>query len=95
MIRVVTSLVGLLLLVLGLIAMGQNADATLRVLPAMLLPITRPLSAGPDIPGHLTTSGILAVYIVPGIILLVLGTFPGWRRRVPQPAESAAPNGEL
>jgi hypothetical protein len=65
-------LLGVLFLAGGVVASLQSADATLRMLPALFLPLPTSLAAGPDLPPHLTTSGIVVVYFVPGALLLVI-----------------------
>jgi hypothetical protein len=66
-------IIGALLFVLGFVAMSQTTDGALRFFPAALLPLNRPFIAGPDLPAHLTNSGIAVVYLLPGAVLLVIG----------------------
>jgi hypothetical protein len=45
----------------------------LRLFPALFLHLRRPLIGGGDFPPDLSGIGIVAVYIVPGAVLLALG----------------------
>ena len=72
--------IGSILLVLGGVAAGQSADSSLRFFPALILPWNKQLVAGPDLPPHLTTLGIVVVYFLPGALLLALGVFISKRR---------------
>lgn len=56
-------------MLLGALATRASADSALRIVPAMILPLGRSLAAGPDLPAHLTTKGVMIVYVVPGMIL--------------------------
>lgn len=65
------TLLGILFLLGGVVASLQGVDGTLRVLPALLLPLPTSLAAGSELP-HLTTSGIALVYFLPGALMLAL-----------------------
>lgn len=79
---------GILFLLGGVVAGLQSSDATLRVLPALLLPLPTSLSAGSDLPPHLTTAGIAAVYFVPGALLLLLAAICASSRKGKAPVGS-------
>ena len=67
---------GTTLLMLGVAASLQDPERDplgLRLLPAMFLPLPRPLIGGGDFPGALSGAGIVAVYLLPGVLLLGVG----------------------
>lgn len=68
----VLAVTALLFFACGAIAAAQlsnGVDHLLLIVPANLLPISRPFIAGPDLPGHLTYEGIGVVYLLPSLIL--------------------------
>lgn len=71
--------IGALLLVLGGVATTETSDGSLRLFPALVLPLGRPFVAGPDLPGYLTNSGIAAVYLLPATLFVALGGFLWYR----------------
>ena len=74
-------IIGGLLFIIGIVAMSQTADGALRFFPAAILPLNRSFIAGPDLPAHLTNSGIALVYLLPGAVLFVLGGLLLYGRR--------------
>jgi hypothetical protein len=70
--------VGAVLLLCGFVAVAQRQlygqdGGTLLLLPAMFLPLPRPLLGGGDFPPALSFAGVVVVYLVPGSVLLILG----------------------
>lgn len=74
-------IIGAFLFVLGGVAIAQTADGALRFFPAAILPLNRPFIAGPDLPAHLTNSGIALVYLLPGAVVFVLGGLQFYRKK--------------
>ena len=68
--------VGLVLLGLGVAASLQAPEGGdllgLRLFPALLLPLKRPFIGGGDFPPSLSGTGIVAVYVIPGALLVAL-----------------------
>src|SRR5262245_30315032 len=68
--------IGTALLVLGAAASLQDperGDALgLRLLPAVFFRLHRPFIGGGDYPASLSGAGIVAVYLLPGVLLLCL-----------------------
>src|SRR5439155_19102261 len=63
---------------------GPGTESALVVLPALLLGLRGPWVGGHDLPPYLTTAGVIAVYVVPGALLVVLAFYLdyGARERV-------------
>ena len=63
----------------------------LRLLPALLFRLRRPLIGGGDFPPSLSAAGVVAVYFVPSAVLLAIGLW--WRaRRAASLHRDPAPN---
>ncbi len=73
---------GTALLMLGLAASLQDPERGdplgLRLFPALLFRLPRPFIGGGDFPPSLSGTGIVAVYLLPGVLLLGLA-FVLWR----------------
>ena len=69
-------IIGSVLLVLGLAASLQDPERGdplgLRLFPALLFHLNRPFVGGGDFPASLSGAGIVAVYLVPGVLLVGL-----------------------
>jgi hypothetical protein len=69
--------VGVIVTLLGCAAVIEPAfrseGSLLRLLPALVFNLRRPLVGGGDFPAYLSTLGVIVVYFVPAAILLGIG----------------------
>lgn len=69
-------ILGSVLLVLGMAASLQDPERGdslgLRLFPALLFHLNRPFIGGGDFPASLSGAGIVAVYLIPGVLLVGL-----------------------
>jgi hypothetical protein len=62
----------------------------LQLIPALMLPLRRPLIGGGDFPPSLSGTGIATVYFVPGAVLVALGGW--WRARTASRSHEEPPS---